>query len=67
MNDKVTVGKSLIQMTKPSSLTKDDSDFSLGLLGWCPCSKCSNFSMASKSGQLVQLKVEKLMLKSLCV
>ena len=57
MNDKVIVCKSLIRMTKPSSLMKgNDSDFSLGLSGWCPCSKCSDFSMASKSGQLVQLK-----------
>ena len=42
-------------MTKPSSLTKEnDGDFCLGLMGWCPCSECSDFSMASKSGQLVE-------------
>ena len=57
MNNEVIVSKSLIRTTKPSSLTKEnDSDFCLGLLGWCLCSECSDFSMASKSGQLVQPK-----------
>ena len=57
MNDEVIVSKSLIRTTKPSSLTKENnSDFCLGLLGWCLCSEYSDFSMASKSGELVQLK-----------
>ena len=55
MSHEVVVSKSLIQMTKPNSLTKEnDSDFCLGLLGWCSCSEYSDFSMASKSGHIVE-------------
>lgn len=60
MSSKVVVSKSLIRTTKPNSLTKEnESNFCLGLLGWCPCSECSDFSMSSKSGNLVQPKCVK--------
>ena len=55
MSREVVVSKSLIRTTKPSSLAKENNDdFCLGLLGWCPCSECSDFSMASKSGEIVE-------------
>ena len=57
MSGNIVVRKSLIRTTKPSSLTKEnESNFCLGLLGWCPCSDCTDFVMASRSGKRVQPK-----------
>ena len=50
----VVVSKSLIRTTKPSSLTKEnESNFCLGVPGWCPCSNCSEFAMASTSSNFI--------------
>jgi len=54
----VIVSKSLIVNKRLASLTKEnESDFCLGLVGWCPCSDCSDFEMQSvKAGKSVQKK-----------
>ena len=54
MSSNIAVSKSLIRTTRPSSLTKEnDSNFCLGLLGWCPCSECNDFAMSSGSVEKV--------------
>ena len=38
------VSPSLIVKKKPSKPYKE-GDFCLGIVGWCPCSDCSSFSL----------------------